>query len=147
MLKGFFTVSVINISCYKFVTLADHEALKTDLTSRCLELGLKGTILLAPEGINVFLAGPRAAIDAIVAHLRSDPRFADLAPKESLSAEPPFKRMRVRLKKEIITMKHPLIRPQAGRAPSVAAATLKQRWTVAWTTQAALVVMLEPARL
>jgi UPF0176 protein len=85
-----------------------------------------GTILLAPEGINVFLAGSRAAIDAIVAHLRADPRFADLAPKESLSAEPPFRKMRVRLKKEIITMKHPLIRPEEGRAPSVAAATLKQ---------------------
>ena len=118
-------MSVVNISCYKFVALADREALKADLAARCLGLRLKGTILLAPEGINVFLAGARAAIDAMVAHLRSDPRFADLAPKESLSAEPPFKRMRVRLKKEIITMKHPLIRPEAGRAPSVAAATLK----------------------
>jgi len=119
-------VSVVNISCYKFVSLADREVLKADLTARCLALDLKGTILLAPEGINVFLAGSRAAIDAIVTHLRADPRFGDLAPKESLSAEPPFKRMRVRLKKEIITMKHPLIRPEAGRAPSVAAATLKQ---------------------
>jgi UPF0176 protein len=124
-LKGF-TVSVVNISCYKFVTLTDREALKDELTARCLELGLKGTILLAPEGINVFLAGSRAAIDAIVTYLRADPRFSDLAPKESLSAEAPFKKMRVRLKKEIITMKHPLIRPEAGRAPSVPAATLKQ---------------------
>jgi UPF0176 protein len=119
-------VSVVNISCYKFVTLTDREDLKADLATRCLELGLKGTLLLAPEGINVFLAGPREAIDAIVAHLRADPRFADLAPKESLSAEPPFHRMRVRLKKEIITMKMPLIRPEEGRAPSVIAATLKQ---------------------
>jgi UPF0176 protein len=119
-------VSVVNISCYKFITLDDREALKAALTARCLELGLKGTILLAPEGINVFLAGSRQAIDAIVADLRADPRFADLAPKESLSAEPPFKKMRVRLKKEIITMKHPLIRPESGRAPSVAAATLKE---------------------
>jgi UPF0176 protein len=120
-------VPVVNISCYKFVTLADREALKADLGARCLELKLKGTILLAAEGINVFLAGSREAIDAIVATLRVDPRFADLQPKESLSAEPPFRKMRVRLKKEIITMKHPLIRPEAGRAPSVAAATLK-RW-------------------
>jgi len=118
-------VSVVNISCYKFVTLTDREALKASLTARCLELDLKGTILLAPEGINVFLAGSRESMDAIVVHLRADPRFADLAPKESLSAESPFKRMRVRLKKEIITMKHPLIRPEAGRAPSVAAATLR----------------------
>jgi UPF0176 protein len=119
-------VSVVNISCYKFVTLADREALKADLAARCLELNLRGTILLAPEGINVFLAGSREAIDGIVAHLRADPRFADLAPKESLSAEPPFHRMRVRLKKEIITMKMPLVRPEAGRAPSVTATTLKQ---------------------
>jgi UPF0176 protein len=120
-------VSVVNISCYKFVALADREALKADLTARCLELSLKGTILLAPEGINVFLAGSREAIDAIVTHLRADPRFADLQPKESLSAESPFRKMRVRLKKEIITMKHPLIRPEAGRAPAVAPSTLK-RW-------------------
>ena len=119
-------MSVINISCYKFVTLTDREALRADLTARCQALGLLGTILLAPEGINVFLAGSREAIDAIVTALRADPRFADLQPKESLSAEPPFKKMRVRLKKEIITMKHPLIRPEAGRAPAVAAATLKQ---------------------
>lgn len=118
-------MSVVNISCYKFVALADREALKADLTSRCAEWGLKGTILLAPEGINVFLAGSRAAIDAIVAHLRADPRFADLEPKESLSREAPFRRLRVRLKKEIITMKHPLVRPETGRAAAVSAATLK----------------------
>jgi UPF0176 protein len=119
-------VSVVNVSCYKFVTLTDREALKADLTARCLELGLKGTILLAPEGINVFLAGPRTAIDAMFAYLHADPRFADLTPKESVSGAAPFKRMRVRLKKEIITMKMPVIRPEEGRAPAVAAATLKQ---------------------
>ncbi|MFN3751820.1 MAG: sulfurtransferase [Thiobacillus sp.] len=119
-------MSVVNISCYKFVTLDDREALRASLKARCDALDLKGTILLAPEGINVFLAGSRAAIDAIVAHLRADPRFADLALKESLSAAPPFRKMRVRLKKEIITMKMPLIRPEAGRAPTIAAARLKQ---------------------
>lgn len=117
---------VVNISCYKFVTLNDREALKAALDARFRALGLLGTILLAPEGINVFLAGPRAAVDAAVAHLRADPRFADLAPKESLSAEAPFRKLRIRLKKEIITMKMPLIRPEEGRAPSVAAVTLKQ---------------------
>jgi len=136
-------VSVVNISCYKFVTLTDREALKADLTARCLELDLKGTILLAPEGINVFLAGSRAAIDAIVAHLRADPRFADLQPKESLSAEPPFKRLRVRLKKEIITMKHPLIRPEEGRAPAVPAATLKQWLDRGCDDEGRAVVMLD----
>jgi UPF0176 protein len=119
-------VSVVNISCYKFVSIVDRENLRADLAARCKSLGLMGTILLAPEGINVFLAGSREAIDIIVALLRGDPRFADLQPKESLSAEPPFRKMRVRLKKEIITMKHPLIRPEAGRAPSVTAVSLKQ---------------------
>ena len=119
-------MTVVNISCYKFITLEDREALKASLSARLGELGLLGTILLAPEGINVFLAGSREAIDAGVAHLRADLRFADLAPKESLSAEAPFKKLRVRLKKEIITMKLPLIRPEAGRAPSVPAATLKK---------------------
>ena len=117
---------VVNISCYKFITLTDREILKATLTQRCQTLDLKGTILLAPEGINVFLAGSRESIDAIVAWLRADPRFADLQPKESLSASAPFRKLRVRLKKEIITMKMPLIRPEEGRAPSVAAATLKQ---------------------
>ena len=117
---------VVNISCYKFITLTDREILKATLTQRCQTLDLKGTILLAPEGINVFLAGSREAIDGIVAWLRADPRFADLQPKESLSASAPFRKLRVRLKKEIITMKMPLIRPEEGRAPSVAAATLKQ---------------------
>ena len=136
-------MSVVNISCYKFVTLTDREAIKADLTARCLELDLKGTILLAPEGVNVFLAGSRAAIDAIVAHLRADPRFSDLQPKESLSAEPPFKRMRVRLKKEIITMKHPLIRPEEGRAPSVAAVTLKHWLDRGMDDEGRPVVMLD----
>ena len=117
---------VVNISCYKFITLTDREILKATLTQRCQTLDLKGTILLAPEGINVFLAGSRESIDDMVAWLRADTRFADLEPKESLSASPPFKKLRVRLKKEIITMKMPLIRPEEGRAPSVAAATLKQ---------------------
>ncbi len=120
-------MTVVNISCYKFVTLNDREALKAALDARFRALGLLGTILLAPEGINVFLAGPRAAVDAAVAHLRADPRFADLAPKESLSAEVPFGKLRIRLKKEIITMKMPVIRPEAGRAPALPAATLK-RW-------------------
>ncbi|MCU0809674.1 MAG: sulfurtransferase [Thiobacillaceae bacterium] len=117
---------VVNISCYKFISLSNREALKAAFSQRCQALDLKGTILLAPEGINVFLAGSREAIDAIVAWLRADPRFADLQPKESLSASAPFRKLRVRLKKEIITMKMPLVRPEEGRAPSVAAATLKQ---------------------
>lgn len=120
-------MTVINISGYKFIALADLATLKPALTSCCQALNLKGTILLAPEGINVFLAGTRAAIDGFRAYLDRDARFADLQFKESVSDVSPFKRLRVRLKKEIITMKQPLVRPEAARAPSVDAATLK-RW-------------------
>lgn len=118
---------VINIASYKFVELADPATLKVAMTQRCLALDLKGTILLAPEGINLFLAGDRASIDALFAYLHQDPRFADLAFKESISDTAPFKRLRVRLKKEIITMKQPLVRPEAARAPAVTATVLK-RW-------------------
>ncbi|WNL46114.1 sulfurtransferase [Dyella sp. BiH032] len=118
---------IVNLSAYKFVSLEDLPALRERVLERCLALSLKGTILLAPEGINLFLAGPREATDAFMAWLREDARFADLAPKESLSDAPPFGRMRVRLKKEIITMRMPTIRPEGGRAPSVTPATLR-RW-------------------
>ncbi|TAL82899.1 MAG: sulfurtransferase [Rhodanobacter sp.] len=120
-------MSIVNISAYKFIRLDDLAALRERLFECCEALALKGTILLAPEGINLFLAGPRAPIDGFLAKLREDARFADVVPKESLSAAVPFGRMRVRLKREIITMRMPTIRPAGGRAPGVTASTL-QRW-------------------
>ncbi|MDD0815058.1 sulfurtransferase [Curvibacter sp. HBC28] len=119
--------TVLNISCYKFVPLPDAEAWRERLAAQCQALGLKGTILLAEEGINFFLAGPPEAVHAVVGTLRADPRLADLAPKESWSAEQPFKKMLVKVKREIIRMNHPTIRPAEGRAPAVAAATVR-RW-------------------
>jgi UPF0176 protein len=120
-------MQIVNISAYKFVTLDDRETLRPALLAECQARDLKGTVLLAPEGINIFLAGSREAIDGVVGWLRADPRFADLAPKESLSDHQPFRRLLVRLKKEIITMRHPLIRPEDGRAPFVTPPELK-RW-------------------
>ena len=120
-------MSTLNISAYKFVGIDDAPALRERLLEQCTALTLMGTILVAPEGINLFLAGPREAVDAFMDFLRDDPRFADITPKESHSELPPFRRMRVRLKKEIITMRHPLVRPEFGRAPSVPPATLA-RW-------------------
>lgn len=120
-------MSIVNLSAYRFVSLDDLPVLRERMLARCLALELKGTILLAPEGINLFLAGPRAPIDAFMHWLREDPRFAGLEPKESMSDELPFGRMRVRLKKEIITMRMPAIRPEGARAPAVAPVTL-QRW-------------------
>ncbi len=119
--------TILNISAYKFVPLPDAEALREVLLARAQALQLKGTILLAEEGINLFLAGPAEAVRGFVAQLRSDERFADMAPKESWSEKTPFKKMLVKVKREIIRMDHPAIQPAAGRAPAVSPATLK-RW-------------------
>ena len=119
--------SILNISAYKFVPLPDAEALRALLLERAQTLALKGTILLAEEGINLFLAGPADAVRGFVAQLHEDARFADIAPKESWSATQPFRKMLVKVKGEIIRMNHPTIRPANGRAPAVAPATVR-RW-------------------
>jgi UPF0176 protein len=118
---------IVNIAAYKFITFDDTEAQRPRFQAICAELELKGTILLSPEGINLFLAGAREGIDQFLSWLHSDPRFTDIEVKESFSEKQPFNRMLVRLKREIITMKHPLIKPELGRAPAVTAADLK-RW-------------------
>ena len=117
----------VNIAAYKFITFDDTEAMRPQYQALCKELGLKGTILLTPEGINLFLSGPRSQIDRFLAWLRGDARFADIAVKESYSEEQSHKRMLVKIKQEIITMRMPLIQPELGRAPAVVPATLK-RW-------------------
>jgi UPF0176 protein len=119
--------SILNISAYKFAPLPDAAALREVFLARALELELKGTILLAEEGINLFLAGPADAVHGFVAQLHTDARFADIAPKESWSDVQPFKKMLVKVKGEIIRMNRPAIRPANGRAPAVPATTLK-RW-------------------
>jgi len=117
----------VNIAAYKFITLDNLEEMRPQYVALCTELNLKGTILLTPEGINMFVSGPREAIDQYLAWVRSDARLADLEVKESLSTEQSHRRMLVRIKKEIITMRMPLIKPELGRAPFVEAKTLK-RW-------------------
>lgn len=119
--------SVLNISCYKFVPLPDAEQLRDQLHAKAVAAGLKGTILLAEEGINFFLAGTAEAVRSFVDSMRADARFADLAPKESWSETVPFRKMLVKVKREIIRMDHPTIRPAHGRAPAVEPATLR-RW-------------------
>ena len=117
----------VNIAAYKFITLDKLDELRPQYQDICARLDLKGTILLTPEGINMFLSGPRGHIDEFLAWVRSDARFADLEVKESYSTEQSHKRMLVKIKKEIITMRMPLIKPEEGRAPFVEAHTLK-RW-------------------
>ena len=122
-----FETTYVNIAAYKFVTLDNLDELRGQYQSLCNELGLKGTVLLTPEGINMFVSGLREQIDRYLDWVRSDARLADLEWKESLSTEQSHKRMLVKIKKEIITMRMPLIKPELGRAPAVDAPTLK-RW-------------------
>ena len=122
--------TILNISTYKFVALPDTTELQATLLTHALQSELKGTILLASEGINLFLAGSPDSVCGFMDQLRRDARFADLAPKESWSDHQPFKKMLVKVKLEIIRMNHPAIQPAAGRAPAVSATTL-QRWLAA----------------
>lgn len=89
---------------YKFVALKDYKTLRQPLLDEMNRLQIRGTLLLAHEGINGTVAGSRDSIDQLLGWLRSDTRLADLATRESFSEQQPFKRTRVKLKKEIVTM-------------------------------------------
>jgi UPF0176 protein len=101
----------LTASAYKFVDLPDYAALKAPLFACCERYGVRGTILLAPEGINGTIAGSQAGVHAVLTYLRSDPRLADLTHKEAVAAKMPFYRLKVRLKREIVTMGVPGIDP------------------------------------
>ena len=98
---------------YRFARFSDPAGLRAPLLSACLSGGVKGTLLLAPEGINGTIAGEAAAIDAVIAHIGALPGCADLELKFSSAAVMPFHRMKVRLKREIVTMGQPDIDPLA----------------------------------
>ncbi|WP_299968612.1 rhodanese-related sulfurtransferase [uncultured Roseobacter sp.] len=104
-----FTIAAL----YHFTRIGDPAALKPALVALCAAEEVKGTLLLANEGVNGTIAGPRKGIDAVIAHLRSLPGCADLEWKESTSAQPPFGKMKVRLKREIVTMGQPDVDPRA----------------------------------
>ena len=96
--------TIVVAALYKFVTLKDFTALRQPLLAAMRAHGVKGTLLLAKEGINGTISGMRNAIDGFLNHLKSDPRFADLDHKESFCDEDPFYRSKVKLKKEIVTI-------------------------------------------
>lgn len=96
--------SFVVAALYKFVALDDYHALREPLLDVCLAAGTRGTLLLASEGINGTIAGTAEAVDRVLSYLRSDPRLADLEHKESRDAVMPFYRMKVKLKREIVTM-------------------------------------------
>lgn len=95
---------IVVCALYQFVTLEKFEELRQPLLSVMLGNEVRGTLLLAQEGINGTIAGSRGGVDAVLAFLRSDPRLTTLDSKESQTNEMPFKRSKVKLKKEIVTM-------------------------------------------
>ncbi len=138
-------MSVQNIAAYRFVSIDDHDALATSIKALCLLLELKGTILVSHEGINIFLAGSAESIAEFLSELTSDSRFAGIPVKYSQSAFVPFKRLRVKRKKEIITYRDERLFPEQGRAPSVAPETLA-RWLESGKDDAGREVLLLDTR-
>jgi UPF0176 protein len=124
--KVFFAMSITNIAGYKFIQLSDLAVLRLDLLAYCIQSKLKGTILLSLEGLNVNLAGISADIEAFKKLLFSHDPFADMTFRESSSAVQPFKWMKVKIRKEIITMRRSEVRPETQRAASISPNTLKQ---------------------
>lgn len=105
------TDNIVVAALYKFVTLDDYVQLREPLLQALLANDVKGTLLLAEEGINGTVSGSREGIDAVLAWLRADPRLVDIDHKESYCAEQPFYRTKVKLKKEIVTLGVPGVDP------------------------------------
>ncbi len=101
----------VNIAGYRFVDLPDRDSLRNPIREKCIGLGLKGTVLLSHNGINFFLAGNEGEIDEFVSFLEEDERFQGIPLQISHSDYQPFRRMLVRLKKEIISLGMDEIKP------------------------------------
>ena len=110
---------------YHFTRFDDPAVLQGPLAEVCAAGEVKGTLLLAQEGINGTFAGPRAGVDAVLAHIRALPGCAALDVKESEASAPPFLRMKVRLKREIVTLGQPGVDPTAQVGTYVAPAGLE----------------------
>jgi UPF0176 protein len=119
--------SILNVAAYKFVALSQPAELRASIRSQAVAFDLKGTVLLAEEGINLMLSGAASSMYGFFDWLRGDARFADLQTNESESNTVPFGKLLVKVKREIVRMNQPTIRPQAQRAPAVDAKTL-ERW-------------------
>lgn len=118
---------VTNIAAYHFAPIADPDALADALRARAGALDLRGTVLVAGEGVNLFLAGDADSIEAFLLPLRQDERFAGLRIKYSRSRHVPFARLKVKVKREIISFRRAGTTPEGERAPTVAPRTLA-RW-------------------
>lgn len=117
----------LNLAAYRFVLIDDVAALLCALRERLADSGLRGTILVAPEGINLFLAGEPSVLRAFVVWLRGDSRFADMNLKWSESASLPFRKLLIKAKPETISFRKSGLNPISARASAVDPATLA-RW-------------------
>lgn len=118
---------LLNVAAYHFVPIDDPSGVAGFVRAQADAAGLRGTVLVAGEGINVFLAGPDDAIHGFLDALRAQPGFADLVVKFSHSQRQPFARLKVKVKAEIISFRRDNASPLTGRAPAVAPPTLA-RW-------------------
>ena len=121
--------AILNIAAYRFVRIDDADALAASIRVECEARCLRGSVLVAPEGLNLFLAGAEGVVRGFLAWLRADPRFAAIVVKESWSTTVPFARLKVKRKAEIIAFRRDHASPlvSAERAPSVPPETLR-RW-------------------
>ena len=110
---------VVNIAGYRFIDLPDRDDLRSPFLDRCEELGLKGTILLSPNGINFSLSGSKESINGYLEFLESDERFVGIPLKFTYNDYQPFRRMLVRLKKEIISLGMDNIKPAEFTGPNI----------------------------
>ena len=118
---------VTNIAAYHFTPIDAPEAFAAEIRARAEALALRGSVLVAGEGVNLFLAGSPDVIETFLAPLHADPRFAGLRVKYSTSAQVPFARLKVKVKPEIISFRRPGTTPEGARAPTVEPRTLA-RW-------------------
>ena len=131
-------MQILNIAGYKFITLDNLLALKSKLHTKASELLLKGTILISQEGINLSLAGNEADLTQFILQLRADERFSDMRFHQTYSPAVPFRYLKVKIKKEIITLRQPVVDTISERAASITPAELKQ-----WLDENRDVVLLD----
>ncbi len=117
--------SIVNIAAYRFAPLQELQTLRSELLAFCSAEKLRGTILLSTEGINLFVAGEAQAIESLLARLRAIPGLEPLAAKYSYTPDQPFRRMLVRIKREIIAFGVPGIDPAKRTSPKIAPLQLK----------------------
>ena len=129
---------ILNLAAYQFVTLTELRCWRARLLALCKGWDLKGTILLSHEGINLFVAGQPESIHSLLAELRSWPGLSGLPAKFSQTDHQPFRRMLVRLKKEIIAFGVEGINPALRTSPKLPAATLKQ-----WLDEGRAITLLD----